>query len=931
LANIIQTNYTGGELSTGISGRTDVEKYYNGCSRLENMLVLDQGGAIRRGGTRFRAAAKYADKKAILAEFVYSTVQAYILEVGHYYIRFYKDGGQIQAEGGGPYEVATPFSEADLEKLTFSQSTDTLFISHPNYQRRLVRLDHNDWRLQNIKIDQPALAIDEYAPVGTLTPGATSGNGIVFTASQPVFLEGDIGCQLRAKNKPGRAEITGTLFYPLGTLAPAAVSGSGIRFRASAAVFMAGDVNAEIQSVIGAGRALIKTVIQESFPIGTLTPGAVSGTDIRFTTSESLLVSGHVGCEFETKDGVGRARITAVVSGTEATCDIVKVFDSTDPIANGDWLLLGNYLTGILPDPLTVAPMSYNVNADITEAFPDTDPIDSEDWRISGASRITNPTTEVMANIIDEFDSIDAMASGDWVLTGGPRSGEISYVAANYSGGSLVNQVYTPSTKLTLTALVDIFRSSDVGKYSRILGGCIEFTKYNNARSIDAIIRRDLPVTTAQYLKFGQIIIESAAWSNSRGWPWHLVFHKNRLVAAGSDNFPETIWGSESGQFYNFLPGSLDADPFEFSLAGDQVNAVQWLISARRLFMGTPNGEFILGSSDQPMNSNNPSLNEESSIGSRRLRAIKRDNMVFFVADSSNRLHTLIYQLNADGFVAKDLNIFSEHLVKNSPVKGLAATKGPQAIVWVWLEDGTLLGLSFQQEHNVWGWHRHTFRNGQVENAACIPGSGGYETWLMVKRTINGAEVRYLETIESYDYQTLLLPDAYFVDCGLTYDGPPVSVITNLEHLEGETLAILADGAVRPQQQVVGGEITLSRPAGKVHAGLPMSSYLQHMPLSVPGTANSINLVEKSISEVTLRLWRSLGFKLGPDEDHLETAYFRQNADPMNSPPALFSGPKRVLYPQGFAQEVQPLVVQDDPLPLNILGAIIKFEPGDPD
>lgn len=928
--NIIQTNYTGGELSPGIAGRTDVKKYYDGCARLENMVVLDQGGATRRGGTRYRSAAKYADKPALLVEFIFSTVQAYLLEVGHNYIRFYKDGGQIQATGGGAYEVATPFTETDLEKLTFSQSTDTLFISHPDYQRKLVRLDHNDWRLQNIKIDQPALAMDQYEPTGTLTPGAATGNGIRFTASVAVFLAGDIGCELKAKNGTGRAEITGTLIYPSAALTPGAATGSGIRFRANAAVFMVEALNAEIQAVIGAGRALIKQVIQEYYPVGTLTPGAVTGDGITFTTSESFLTSEHIGCEFEAKNGVGRARITAVPSGTEATCDILTDFASTGAITVNNWLLLGDYATGLVPGTPSLEVLGHNVNADITEDFPDTDPIASGDWRLLGLTSISSPSTYVLANIIDDFDSVAPLASGEWILTGGQRTGEISYVAANYSGSYLVDQVYTPSTKLTLSCLVDIFRPSDVRKYSRILGGCIEITKYNNARSIEATIRRDLPITSAQYLKFGQIIIESPAWSDARGWPWHLVFHKNRLIAAGSDSFPESFWGSESGQFYNFLTGSLDADPYEFSLAGDQVNAIQWIISAKNLFMGTPNGEFILGSSDQPLNSSNPGVHEESSIGSRRMRAIKRDNMVFFVSDSSNRLHALIYQLNADGFVAKDLNIFAEHLVK-SPIKGLAATKGPQAIVWAWCEDGSMIGLSFQQEHDVWGWHRHTFQNGQIEQAACIPGTGGYETWLLVKRTINGSVVRYLETIENYDYLSLLLPDAFFVDSGLTYDGPPITVLTGLGHLEGETLAILADGAVRPQQQVVGGEITLSRPASKIHAGLPMSSYLQHMPLAAPGTANAINLLEKCISEVILRLSRSLGFKLGPDEDHLETAYFGEASDPMGSPPALFSGPKSVKYLQGFAREVQPLVVQDQPLPLTILGATIIFEPGDQD
>jgi hypothetical protein len=101
----ILTNFTAGDLSPRLYGRVDIAKYQNGARELSNFLVLPQGGARKRGGTKFIAATRVPESfygnTARLVEFTFSTTQSYILEFGHGYIRFFKDQGQIYDLGYG--------------------------------------------------------------------------------------------------------------------------------------------------------------------------------------------------------------------------------------------------------------------------------------------------------------------------------------------------------------------------------------------------------------------------------------------------------------------------------------------------------------------------------------------------------------------------------------------------------------------------------------------------------------------------------------------------------------------------------------------------------------------------------------------------------------------------------------------------------------
>lgn len=190
----IQTNFSAGEFSPLLKGRVDIDRYQAGLDTCLNYMPTLQGGLVRRSGTEFIAEVKDSTKATRLLAFEFSVTQAYILEFGDQYIRFYRNYGQIQS-GGGAYEISSPYLEADLFDISIAQSADVLYICHPDYEpRELTRTGHTSWTLSTTSfLDGPYLPINNTAT--TLTPSAASGSGVTITASSVNGINNDTGFQ----------------------------------------------------------------------------------------------------------------------------------------------------------------------------------------------------------------------------------------------------------------------------------------------------------------------------------------------------------------------------------------------------------------------------------------------------------------------------------------------------------------------------------------------------------------------------------------------------------------------------------------------------------------------------------------------------------------------------------------------------------------
>jgi len=196
-------SFTAGEMSDSMQGRTDFAKYFSAASRIENFVVLPHGPITRRPGTHFVSEVKDSTAKTRLIPFTFSTEQTYILEFGNQYIRFYKDNGQI-ISGGSAFEIASPYTTAQLFDIKFAQSADIMYLTHESHPvKKLSRTGHTSWTLVDCSFtDGPYL--DTNTTSTTLTPAATSGTAINLNASAAVFVSTDVGRLVRLSGGFGK-------------------------------------------------------------------------------------------------------------------------------------------------------------------------------------------------------------------------------------------------------------------------------------------------------------------------------------------------------------------------------------------------------------------------------------------------------------------------------------------------------------------------------------------------------------------------------------------------------------------------------------------------------------------------------------------------------------------------------------------------------
>jgi hypothetical protein len=201
IANVIQTNFSSGEVSPQIRGRVDINKYFNGVKGLLNWIVRAQGGITRRSGTKFVAQTNLATRKSRIIPFRYSMTQSYIIEfygadntdpvTNPGVIRVFKDGAIVSITGGN---ISHQYREDDLTALTFTQSGDVLFIAHGNYPPKiLTRVSHLVWTLASyISEDGPYLP-KETEPTKQLLCSIKSDEATLTLENGIDFVAGDVG------------------------------------------------------------------------------------------------------------------------------------------------------------------------------------------------------------------------------------------------------------------------------------------------------------------------------------------------------------------------------------------------------------------------------------------------------------------------------------------------------------------------------------------------------------------------------------------------------------------------------------------------------------------------------------------------------------------------------------------------------------------
>lgn len=527
-----------------------------------------------------------------------------------------------------------------------------------------------------------------------------------------------------------------------------------------------------------------------------------------------------------------------------------------------------------------------------------------EVWSGSGVAKITAVTSSTVATV-EVLNAFPSTSRPNWSLKGSPQTSN-TLSAATPVGATV-----------TMTLALDGWRPADVGKFVKINSGLLEITAYTNPKEASGVIRS--APTSATASPANAWTLEASVWNAVDGYPGTGTLFEQRLHTAGSPNFPQTVWASKTGESLNFELGTKDDDATSFTVSSDQINPILHLGQVKTLVALTYGGEFtITGGIEKPITPTNIQVKNQSVYGCNRVRPIRIGNELYFVQRAGRKLRAMAYKYDSDAYGSPDMSVLSEHATK-SGIVSMAYQQEPDSILFAVRSDGVLATMTVDRDQDVVGWARQ-ITDGAFESVASIPTQDGDQVWAVVRRTVNGQSVRYIERFV----------DGCQVDGGVfSTSATAKTVWGGLAHLEGRTVDIVADGVVMQRQSVSSGQITLPRAAKTVQAGLPFTSRIKTLTPEVMGGTGSAQGNSMRIGEVTIRFFETTGCKIKGQALDQTIGFRNLGSDVLDQPPPLFTGEKRLENLGWDRGSAQLEIIQDQPLPFHVLCVIKKMSISD--
>ncbi|HEX6215293.1 MAG TPA: hypothetical protein VFZ38_10765 [Vicinamibacterales bacterium] len=969
----LQPSFSGGELSPSLFARVDLARYGTSLRTCENFIVLPEGGIENRAGLRFIKATKDSTKVSILVPFEFSTDISYIIELGDLYARFYFDGAPVMS-GMTHVEIATPWGQADLPFVRYTQSADVLYLVHPDYPpQELRRTSATSFQITDYEYENGPFRTVNTDDGITVYASAETG-AVTLTASSPIFLAGHIGGLFKIEEQhlePIKQWEASKLLAnegenPLGVLrrsdgkvyrcttdevAPDqfGIHTGSIRPIHTEGVLSDGDGNSIKDVANRAGvdweylHSQFGIVRIDSVGGGGLTAGATVVSRLPIT-----VVGGATSSGTYSFTGNGANTRFFMVGASSARDDDYRVQVDVAFIGSAGFDIGASY-TG------------YNVSFTMTIAPALNDPIRVEVAGDVYFRALGDGTTTVFT-----FDGGPSAVPGDYEV----------YVAGVLTAPSIL----TPS-------------SPDAGR---------PLDLYNAPMSGDAVTVNELSANnTSSIWSFG-------AWSLQYGYPAEVEFYADRLIFAATYADPQSNWFTKVGDYVDFNVSSpvVDDDAITATLNARQINAVRDIVPLASLILMTSGGEWrtATGQNDV-LTPSTVGFKPQSYNGIEQLPALIIDTSAIY-ASRGYKVRSLGYQFERDGYSGDELSIFSSHLLKRHQIVSWDYQQVPYSAVWAVRDDGVMLTMTYQPDQQVVGWSRH-ITDGIFESVSVVSEGGVDAVYAIVRRVVNGSSVRYVERIDDRDFD--YARDCFFVDSGLTFDGrnqagtvtltgsgftvndnvtvtasgsvfsagdvgdwvvldyglatqvrlrviaytsgtvvtvrplvnvpvnkqaTPVSgwafardTISGLAHLEGRTVKILADGNVQADKVVTAGAIALDTPGTVVQVGLGYTATATTLDLNAPG-AQSIRMVRKLIRRVGLLVEQARNIWCGPSPDRLEE-FEPRFTEALTDNPEFLSGLVEIHTSGEWDTNGRVTVQQDMPLPIRLLGLIPDAEGGE--
>jgi hypothetical protein len=459
--------------------------------------------------------------------------------------------------------------------------------------------------------------------------------------------------------------------------------------------------------------------------------------------------------------------------------------------------------------------------------------------------------------------------------------------------------------------------------------GLVKITGYQSPTLVNAQVIKGVWSTAATTLW------SEGAYSNYRGWPRAATVHEQRLVLIGTEDESEKIRASRFDGFFDFTELTSDDGALAFVAASRESNALMWVESfGRILAAGSLAEEWSIGSGSEGKiltPTNPPRIERETRVGSCNIPALLLGDALVFIANDRQQVMEFSYSFSDDKYVKQKMTQLAEHMF-NSGIKQIAASRQPDTVLYCVMNDGRLMSFTYDRGQGVVAWAQHT------TDGACESVSVGYggelnadEVWVVVKRTINGQDVRYVEALHKdtarYRFEGTINELCYCDSSVLITNSPASTAVAGLDHLEGKSVVVLADGIVRTAT-VSAGAITLPVAASTVRVGLPFTAKLQGNWLDLQLQDGSSQDKKQRVSKITVITQQSNGMEYHADPDEGTGQWYGEGlGDVANIA-------QRVTRPTKFEVtnvarhwwETNLTLRSSLPLPVNVLAIIYKNE-----